>query len=121
MGTNTPHVVRASEVPRFEHTPGGHAQVFYGDEQDLGPLTIAISTTPQGGGSQEHRHPCTQLFLIVQGTGTFHIDGEEFVAAVGDLVVVPANTWHSNVSTSEEPLVHVEVLPMGRSQTEVRQ
>jgi quercetin dioxygenase-like cupin family protein len=68
----------------------------------------------------EHRHPYTELFVVVEGRGVYVIDGTELVADTGDVVVVPPNTWHSFHPAGASVLRHIGVLPTGDVETQLR-
>jgi mannose-6-phosphate isomerase-like protein (cupin superfamily) len=117
-------VVRNSDVPAIEPTPGRRVQFFHGDEHGFGPVTVALSTgmpgTPGGGGrALEHRHQCGELFVVVDGQGTYSVGDGEMIANPGDIFCVPAQTWHSFRSTGEVPLRHVGVFPSGHVESEL--
>jgi quercetin dioxygenase-like cupin family protein len=120
MEPNSGRVIRASEAPSFEHTPGGYVRFFSGDQHEFGSLTVATSSNPSGGGVPEHRHPCTELFVVVEGPGVYTLDGVDMIADAGDVVFVPANTSHSFRAAGEDPLRHVAVFPNSHLDTELR-
>jgi quercetin dioxygenase-like cupin family protein len=49
---------------------------------------------PPGGGLPPHHHDHLDVFTVVEGSGTFHIDDEVFELAVGDSAVVPIGAIH---------------------------
>jgi mannose-6-phosphate isomerase-like protein (cupin superfamily) len=59
------------------------------------------------------------LFVVVEGRGRYRIGDVEVVAEPGDVVFVPAETWHSFHSTGEVPLRHVGVFPSSHVETEL--
>lgn len=83
--------------PLIDATSGGvHAAVNY-------------IRTPPGGGSPRglHTHEWEQLFYIVEGTMNIEVDGREFEAQPGNLVVFPAGVPHKNWNATGEPTVHI--------------
>jgi mannose-6-phosphate isomerase-like protein (cupin superfamily) len=119
MTSTLGRVARTTEVASFEHAPGGRVQFFHGDEHGFGPVTVAISSTPPEAGTPEHRYPCSELFVVVDGQGTYRVGDVEVVAEPGDVVFVPADTWHSFRSTGEVPLRPVGVFPSDHVGTEL--
>ena len=120
MQPTSGRVIRELEVRSFEHTPGGRLRFFHGDEHEFGPISVATSTSPLGGGAPEHRHPCAELFVVVEGQGTYRIDDVEVIAEPGDVVVVPPQAWHSFRATGEVPLRHVGAFPASHVEIEQR-
>ena len=107
MAERRQHLIKASDVPSFEHTPGGSVRFFPGDEHDLGMVSVAMSSNPPGGGAREHRHPCREVFVVYEGRGVYTIGGTDVIAEAGDIVVVPPNTWHRFRADGDAPLRHV--------------
>jgi len=67
--------------------------------------------TPQGGGSPAglHVHEVDQVFWVLEGTMSIEVDGREFDAPAGSLVVFPAGVPHRNWNAGEVPTVHLAV------------
>ena len=67
--------------------------------------------TPAGGGSPAgmHTHVVDQIFYILAGTMNLEIEGKEYKAGPGSLVVFPAGVPHRNWNGGTEPTVHLAV------------
>src|SRR5215471_13055463 len=65
--------------------------------------------TPAGGGSPAgmHTHVVDQMFYILEGTMNLEIEGNEYLAGPGTLVVFPAGVPHRNWNGGSEPTVHL--------------
>lgn len=50
-----------------------------------------------------HRHPFTEVRIVVEGEIHFNISGNQFVLRPGDRVEIPANTKHSTVCQGNIP------------------
>lgn len=55
----------------------------------------------------DHRHPFTEVRIILSGEMIFNISGNQFVLRPGDRLEIPANTKHSHVSQGSKPCVCV--------------
>ena len=77
----------------YERLPGG-----------AGISIILESTTREGVGPRLHRHPYGEVWVVVEGVGTFIAGDGTFVAGRGDVVYVPAETPHTFRNTGEVPL-----------------
>lgn len=51
---------------------------------------------------QEHRHPFSEVRVVVSGELLFNIAGNQFLMRPGDRVEIPANTRHSHVNNSNQ-------------------
>ena len=73
--------------------------------------TINWIRTPAGGGSPAgmHTHVVDQIFYILAGTMSLEIEGKEYQAGPGSLVVFPAGVPHRNWNGSTEPTIHLAV------------
>ncbi len=67
--------------------------------------------TPAGGGSPAgmHTHVVDQIFYILAGTMNLEIEGKEYQAGPGSLVVFPAGVPHRNWNGGTEPTIHLAV------------
>lgn len=67
---------------------------------------LVIMTIPPGGEIGEEIHEDTdQILTLVSGTGEAVVADETQQIAQGDLVAVPAGTWHNFRNTGVNPLV----------------
>jgi quercetin dioxygenase-like cupin family protein len=58
-----------------------------------------------GAGPGPHRHPYDEVQFIQEGHGTWLVNGQEFEAGAGDILVIRAGEIHSFEDTGETPLV----------------
>jgi len=81
----------------LDHTSGGQH------------CSINWIRTPAGSGSPAgmHTHVVDQIFYILAGTMSLEIEGKEYQAAPGSLVVFPAGVPHRNWNGATEPTVHL--------------
>lgn len=65
--------------------------------------------TPAGQGSPAgmHTHVVDQIFYILAGTMSLEIEGKEYQAGPGTLVVFPAGVPHRNWNGGTEATVHL--------------
>ena len=70
----------------FDHTSGAKT------------CAIQCIKTPAGGGSPAglHTHQVDQIFYILRGTMSIEIEGKEYEARPGSLLVFPAGVPHRN-------------------------
>jgi mannose-6-phosphate isomerase-like protein (cupin superfamily) len=80
---------------------------------DSGATTCSINwiRTPAGGGSPAglHTHVVDQLFYILSGTMSIEVEGVEYQAPPGSLVVFPIGVPHRNWNAGTEPTVHLAI------------
>ena len=61
-----------------------------------------------GSGPKPHFHPYDEIQFIQQGRGRWTVNGEEFEAAAGDILIIKAGEVHG-FTCIEEPLVQLDV------------
>lgn len=98
------HHVRQEDLP-FR----GSSHHFVGANQGDVNVSVFLFNGPPGAGPGPHRHPYDEVQFIQQGRGRWVVDGHEFEAAAGDILVIKAGEVHSFTNTGTEPLVQVDV------------
>ncbi|MDQ6674876.1 MAG: cupin domain-containing protein [Chloroflexota bacterium] len=73
--------------------------------------SINYIRTPAGGGSPAgmHTHVVDQIFYILSGTMSLDIEGKQYEAPAGTLVVFPAGVPHRNWNGGREPTLHLAI------------
>ncbi len=76
--------------------------VIYGYEKNLPPLDVA---------DRGHFHPeSAEAWLVFTGGIRYAFEGQQpFVASEGDVVYVPANTWHATRFVGEAPACRLSI------------
>lgn len=95
--------VKHSELP-FK----GSSHQFIGAEKGDVNVSVFLFNGKIGSGPGPHRHPYDEIQFIQQGRGIWNVDGKEFEAGAGDILVVKAGEIHS-FKCIEEPLVQLDV------------
>lgn len=87
----------------------GSSHSFVGaDHGGVGISAFLFNGLP-GSGPGPHRHPYDEVQFIQQGRGLWNVEGEEFEAGAGDVLVIKAGEIHSFQCIGEEPLVQLDV------------
>ena len=63
---------------------------------------ITLFSFDKGQGLSEHTSPFDAVIQVVEGEGSFIIDGEAIVVKEGELIIMPANIPH-DVQAAEQP------------------
>ena len=64
---------------------------------------------PPGAGPGPHRHPYDEVQFVREGRGLWTVNGEEFEAGAGDILVIKAGEIHGFRCIGDAPLVQVDV------------
>ena len=96
--------VRQQDLP-FQ---GSSHQFVGADNGDVGISVFLLSALP-GRGPGPHRHPYDEVQVIREGRGHYTVNGQEFEAGAGDILVIKAGEVHSFTCIGPERLVQVDV------------
>ena len=87
----------------------GSSYNFVGaDNGDVGVSVFLFRGQP-GAGPGPHRHPYDEIQFVQAGRGRWVVNGEEFEASAGDILVIKAGEVHSFRCIGETPLVQLDV------------
>lgn len=96
--------IRQQELPFV-----GSSHQFVGAERgDVSISAFLLSALP-GRGPGPHRHPYDEVQFVREGRGLWKVNGEEFEAGAGDILVVKAGEVHSFRCIGDAPLVQVDI------------
>jgi quercetin dioxygenase-like cupin family protein len=98
------HHVRQQDLPFV-----GSSHQFVGADQGDVNVSVFLLRALPGKGPGPHRHPYDEVQFIRDGRGHYVVNGEEFEAGAGDILVIKAGEIHSFQCISDEPLVQVDV------------
>ncbi len=87
------------------------SQALIGHGTGVQTCTINCIKTPAGGGSPAglHTHAVDQAFYVLSGTMSVEIEGTQYQAGPGTLIVFPAGVPHRNWNAGAEPTVHLAI------------
>ncbi len=98
------HRIKQSDLP-FR----GSSHNFVGaDNGDVSISAFLFRGLP-GSGPGPHRHPYDEIQFIQEGRGLWTVNGEEFEAGAGDILVIKAGEIHSFRCIGDGPLVQLDV------------
>ncbi len=79
-----------------DHHEGGSAISILGSKDESKIFNAHLQSYAAGGATLSHQHDNReQYFYVLEGEGTFIVEGEEFPVRPGSFVFIPANTEHS--------------------------
>ena len=87
----------------------GSSHNFVGaDNGDVNVSVFLLNAQP-GRGPGPHRHPYDEVQFVREGRGRWNVNGEEFEAGAGDILVIKAGEVHSFLNIGDSHLVQVDV------------
>ena len=96
--------VRQEELPFV----GSSHQFIGADQGDVAISAFLLNALP-GRGPGPHRHPYDEVQFVREGRGRWTVNGVEFEAGAGDILVIKAGEVHSFTCIGEKPLVQVDI------------
>jgi quercetin dioxygenase-like cupin family protein len=86
----------------------GSSYNFIGVDHGVAVSVFLFNGAP-GSGPGPHRHPYDEVQFIQSGRGRWIVDGLEFEAGGGDVLVIKAGEVHSFRAIGDVPLVQLDV------------
>jgi quercetin dioxygenase-like cupin family protein len=96
--------VRQEDLP-FQ----GSSHRFVGADNGEVAVSVFLLRALPGRGPGPHRHPYDEIQIVREGRGLWTVNGEEFEAGAGDILVIKAGEIHGFTCIGDEPLVQVDV------------
>jgi quercetin dioxygenase-like cupin family protein len=87
----------------------GSSHHFVGADHGGVDISAFLFHGTAGSGPGPHRHPYDEVQFIQQGRGVWNVNGEEFEAGAGDILIIKAGEVHSFRCIGDEPLVQLDV------------
>lgn len=87
----------------------GSSHQFVGADQGDVAVSVFLFNGAPGKGPGPHRHPYDEIQFIQSGRGRWTVNGEEFEAGAGDVLVIKAGEVHGFKCIGDEPLVQLDV------------
>ena len=98
------HRVRQQDLPFV-----GSSHQFVGAHQGDVAVSVFLFNGQPGKGPGPHRHPYDEIQFIREGRGRYVVNGKEFEAGAGDILVIKAGEVHEFKAIGDHPLVQVDV------------
>jgi len=96
--------VREEELP-FK----GSSYNFVGADNGDVQISAFLLRAQPGKGPGPHRHPYDEVQFIREGRGLYTVNGEEFEAGAGDILVIKAGEVHGFKCIGDSPLVQLDI------------
>ena len=87
----------------------GSSHHFVGAANGDVNVSVFLLNALPGRGPGPHRHPYDEVQFIRSGRGRYVVNGQEFEAGAGDILVIKASEIHEFKAIGEESLVQVDV------------
>jgi len=98
------HRVRQQDLPFV-----GSSHQFVGADNGNVRISAFLLSADPGRGPGPHRHPYDEVQFVRGGRGLWTVNGVEFEAGAGDILVIKAGEIHSFRCIGDEPLVQLDI------------
>lgn len=93
------------------------SEQFLGGQYGVDASFFLLHMEP-GRGPSLHRHAYPEVFILRDGEATLTVDGAEYVARGGQIVIVPAGAAHGFKNTGPATLEAMTIHPVPAMKTE---
>lgn len=80
---------------------------------DAKEIEMLVVRFPAGGRTRPHTHEIDQTLHVIEGEGVVATETERILVKPGDVVTIPADTWHWHGATPDSPMIHISIKPLG--------
>jgi quercetin dioxygenase-like cupin family protein len=87
----------------------GSSHHFVGADHGDVNVSVFLFNGAPGRGPGPHRHPYDEVQFILEGHGLWNVNGEEFEAGAGDILIIKAGEVHSFKGIGADQLVQLDV------------
>jgi quercetin dioxygenase-like cupin family protein len=103
---------------RDDLEPDEFSRDFQGFRYGAGPVSFILVEAPPGAGPRLHRHPYTEIFIVLEGQVTFTVGDQTHEGTSGQTVIIPPNTPHKFRNSGASVLRQVDIHASDRFITE---
>ena len=102
-------VVDNASLQEF-NLPGLNHRTFAGPEHGMKGLELWGQTIEAGAATPVHRHACEEAIVILEGSGTLTIEGQETAFGPNSTLIIPADVIHQIVNSGNTKMVLIAAL-----------
>ena len=103
-------IVSFDDAPAHQADWGEMRRYFTGETAGTKDVLTAVAIVKPGKAvHRAHRHAQEEYLILVEGSGTWSLDGKEFPAKRGDILYTEPWVYHGLTNTSSEQLIFVVV------------
>jgi quercetin dioxygenase-like cupin family protein len=102
-------VVNNASLQEF-NLPGLNHRTFAGPEHGMKGLEVWGQTIEAGAATPVHRHACEEAIVILEGSGTLTIEGQDTAFGPNSTLIIPADVIHRIVNTGNTKMVLIAAL-----------
>jgi len=104
-------IVDNASLPNF-NLPGLNHRTFAGPEHGMKNLEVWGQVIEPAAGTPVHRHACDEAIVILEGSGTLTINGEQSRFGPNSTLIIPADAVHQIVNSGNTRMVLIAALSM---------
>jgi quercetin dioxygenase-like cupin family protein len=104
-------VVNNTSLPNFA-LPGLDHRTLAGPDNGMKNLEVWGQTIAAGSGTPVHRHACEEAIVILEGSGTLTVNGEQTAFGPNSTLIIPADAVHQIVNSGNTNMVLIAALSM---------
>ena len=102
-------VINNASLREF-NLPGLNHRTFAGPEHGMKNLEVWGQVIEAGAATPVHCHSCEEAIVILEGSGTLTINGEETEFGANSTLIIPADAVHQIANRGNTPMVVIAAL-----------
>ena len=102
-------VVNNASLKEF-NLPGLNHRTFAGPEHGMKSLEVWGQVIEAGAATPVHRHACEEAIVILEGSGTLTIEGQETAFGPNSTLIIPGDVVHQIANTGNTRMVLIAAL-----------
>jgi quercetin dioxygenase-like cupin family protein len=102
-------VVNNASLQEF-NLPGLNHRTLAGPEHGMKGLEVWGQTIEAGAATPVHRHACEEAIVILEGSGTLTIEGQDTAFGPNSTLIIPADVIHQIINTGKTNMVLIAAL-----------
>jgi quercetin dioxygenase-like cupin family protein len=102
-------VINNTKLREF-NLPGLNHRTFAGPEHGMKNLEVWGQVIEAGAATPVHCHSCEEAIVILEGSGTLTINGEETEFGANSTLIIPADAVHQIANSGDSKMVLIAAL-----------
>ena len=100
-------ILRENDLPTISRVGGASTTQVVTPKCGAKSFLNGFTELPPKASIPLHYHNCEESVLIVRGDATVEVDGEQFVAKVGDVTWLPEKVPHRFINSSKTEILRI--------------
>lgn len=102
-------VISNTDLKKYS-LPGLEHQTLAARGMGVTEMEVWMQTVEPGAGTPVHRHDCEEVIVVLRGSGSVVIEGDEKSFDANSTIIIPRNAVHQLINSGAEEMFLIGVL-----------